>query len=169
VIVGNKEKFAIEVEVLYDSLDQWLSCRFFFLFNKNIICDSEREMYVNDILILMYGTYRDQNNREHQTLFNLSTIELYERLDKTFFGPVDTGYERTANDEVWARFIVNPIEWHIYIIESDVNGRILFNNPTVEEVSDVLLDKGYFDKVYSEMYKYLDDLFSRIKGDGATC
>lgn len=167
MIVGNKEKFAIELQIINDSIDEWLSCRFYFWLKNMTVGDPKREMYVNDILIMMHSTYRDSNERQHIELFSLNTNDLYERLNNTFFGQYDTGYERIANDESWARFIVNPIEWQIYIIENDKKGRLLFKNPLDGEISEISLEKGEFDVVYGEMYQCLDNSFSRIKEDGA--
>jgi len=167
LIIGNKEKFAIELEIMDEPLDKWISCRFYFWINNMLVGDSERELYVNDILILMYATARDANDRHHNTLFELNKVELYERLNNTFFGPIDSGFEKMANDEAWARFIVNPIEWHIYIIENDLVGRLLFRNTINSEINEIELEQGEFDKVYGEMYRYLDDFFSRVREEGA--
>lgn len=90
----------------------------------------------------MYSTIRDVNDRKHEELYKLKTIDLYERLNNTFFGQVDTGFEKIANDEVWARFIVNPIEWHIFIIENDLVGRLLYRDSLNMEIKAIELERG---------------------------
>jgi Immunity protein 42 len=105
---------------------------------------------------------RDNNNREHQCLFNLSAEELYKRLNSAIYKE-NSEFESIAQEECWARFQIDiPIDifdnWKVLLVELPPKARIVYSY-FEGNVVEVQLPSGIFDQAITDAFYNLFNIY----------
>ncbi|WP_025028362.1 Imm42 family immunity protein [Caldalkalibacillus mannanilyticus] len=168
MLIGNKSEFGIEYELNKEYGGEWLFGRFCYWIDGKRVGDYDLGTSLRDILFLLQQLIRDNGNRNHEILFKLSLLELFNRLNGGLYSG-DPKYDSLAIDESWARFDIGlPIdifnEWKIFLIEYENKSRFIIQklgSTENEFLHEVSIESGKFDSVISKAFKLLDELYEK--------
>ncbi|USG64629.1 immunity 42 family protein [Brevibacillus ruminantium] len=169
MIVGKRERFAIEFELDKDCGGVWLFGRFCYWIANKKIGDYEMGTSLRDVLFALDTIKNDAGNRVSNPLFNLDATMLYNYLNEELYGSSESSADNTmVIEEACARFnITLPVDifdlWKIFLVENLEESRLLFKKIDSEDwqqVYEIYLKKGEFDEVVIKAHNELDDIYN---------
>lgn len=164
---GDKETFAVELELDEDYVGAWLFGQFCYWINGVQVGDYQLVVSLRDVLSGMKWIVYDCGNRKGGVLCKHRPEEVFSILDKSLYGSEEF---EAANDhqlpDTPARFeITVPVEvfnqWKAFLIECGDRASVLLKYAGDEGVKISTLPIGAFDNVIKEVYDYLDKLHER--------
>ncbi|MBP2655797.1 MAG: hypothetical protein H6Q73_3366 [Firmicutes bacterium] len=166
MIIGKKDRFAVEFELDQEFGGEWLFGRLGFWIENQQIGDYNLGTSLRDVLFQVKSIVRDNGNRSHEELFGLDKIELYKRIKGALYDCIINEYYQVALDETWARFNVNiPVDvfdgWNLFLVENEnlEQARLIAVKLDNKEIYESILKKGEFDEIITSLYKELDKLY----------
>lgn len=165
---GDKQSFAVELELDKDYGGAWLFGKICYWINGVQVGDYELGTSLRDVLSGMMWIVNDCGNRQGGALCGLSSQDVFYVLDEALYGSEASG---TANDletaETPARFEIKIRldvfnGWKVFLIECGDRATILFKSADDEDVKVCALPSGAFDEIIKEVYNYLDDFHKRV-------
>ncbi|MGL6337913.1 MAG: Imm42 family immunity protein [Waterburya sp.] len=161
-VFGNCSEFAVCYELDQDYGGLWLFGKFCYWIGGVKVGDYELGTSLRDVLTVLRSVVRDNNNREHQSLFDLSAEELYQRLNSAMYED-NSEYERIAQEECWARFQIDiPVDifdnWKVFLVERSSKARIVYSY-SEGNVVEVQFPSGVFDQAITDAFNTLFDIY----------
>ena len=178
MLIGNRSSVAVEFELSEEYGGVWLFGKFCYWLKKQCIGDFEYGTSLRDIFFELETIIQYKGNREHKELFSLSAFGLFYRIDNALYGAQHSNDEERAMEESWARFNVTlSVDifsgWKIFLIEDCedariITGRLNEDGRSYNNIYEVTLKCGEFDRILNEAYKEMNKLclreLSREKG-----
>lgn len=167
VILGDKNRFAVEFELNNDYGGVWMFGKMCLWIKEMQVGDYEMGVSLRDILILIESIVSDNENRVNKDLFELSAGELFIKLNDALYGD-SSQFEEIALEETWARFNVNFTidifnNWKMFLVENQDKARLVFKNLCEDAhnggVHQIELKKGEFDEVIYKAYEEMGRIF----------
>lgn len=163
--IGDRRKFAIELDLDEHYEGVWLFGRFSYWINGDRVGDYDLGTSLRDVLFQMKWIVFDCGNRDGGILCTHSPEKVFYWLDGALYDDSDISGEIELPDTP-ARFDIRiPVdifdEWKIYLIECNDNAKILFKSDKESDIRVVSIAVGLFDSVIKDTYNYLDELYER--------
>jgi Immunity protein 42 len=159
---GDRSKFSIAFDLDQNHGGLYLFGRFCYWIGGIQVGDYGSGTSLRDVLMFLRGIVCDNGQREHSELFKLPAKDLFKRIDRALYG-AGSEYTNLADIEGWARFQINPPVdifdlWKVYLVENNSESRVVFAS-TNEEIAEINLPSGDFDKVIPEAYNALFEIY----------
>lgn len=162
-IIGKKETFAIEYEVI-NILKPFVYGKFCYWIDGKQVGDYENGVTLSDILGLLPSIVQDNGKRYHEELFHLELKELFSRITKAL--SYENEYSEQAQMEQWRRFDIGICvdilyDYIIYLVESGDRARIIVFT-SKKQLLEAYIKKGLFDKVSMQFYVELNRIYNTL-------
>lgn len=161
---GDKNSFAVELELDEEPYGVWLFGHFCYWINGVRVGDYELSTSLRDVLSGLRWVVHDRGNRGGGALCEIPLHEVFSCLDNALYGSEEAG---SASDTLLpdepARFeITVPVEvfndWKVFLIECGEKAFVLLKSFSTGELQSVVIQSGLFDKAIDEAYRFLNVL-----------
>ncbi len=165
---GDRESFAIQIELDSDHGGSWLYGRFCYWINGKQVGDYDLGTSLRDVLFNMKGIMGDSGNRDGGSLCALSPEEAFLVLDKSLYG--DGGKPQAIQlPDTPARFDISPPvdvfdHWKMYLISCGDRDLLLYKHSSHTDVQVFSTSVGMFDRIVRAAYNHLDTLYEKQTG-----
>ena len=171
MLFGNKESFAVQVEIDEDYGGPWLFGKFCYWLNGTRVGDYDLGTSLRDVLLNLKWIVNDRGNRRGEDLCNYPGEHTFDLLDRSLYGD-DHDVSKVLLPALPARFDVRPPVdvfdcCKIYLMECGDNDLFMVSDVTAdpEIISIVRLPIGLFDSVIKRVYDHLENLYDEeVKG-----
>ena len=165
---GDRNIFAIQLELNSDPGGAWLFGRFCYWINEKQVGDYELGTSLRDVFLNLKWIVHDCGNRRGDRLCLSQPEELFELLDGSLYGVGELA------PDVWlpespARFDIRPPVdvfdgWKVYLVECDTRDLFVYQNVgTGRKIEIFKASTGRFDMAVQQAYLYLERLLSETE------
>lgn len=162
-VFGDKECIAVEFELNEEYGGTWLFGKFCYWICGVQIGDYDLGTSLNISFSGLARIVKDNGKREAACLFDLSTRDLFVRLQAGLL-ETDAAIAEIAMREQWARFSLTPVadvfdRWRVYLVERGEEARLIVEQPSSNELLEFRVPAGSFDSPSREAFDVLDELW----------
>jgi hypothetical protein len=171
---GDRSQFAVELELDANCDDTWLFGRICYWIAGTMIGDYDVGTSLRDVLFQMAYVTGDSGKRVCPKLFCLNKEKIFALISHVLRGESEEIYRYIPPNFLPARLDVRiPVDvfdfWSIFLVESEVDAKLLYRKIESLEIAETRLTKGYFDKVVAEVHTYLERAYNKTAAqDGRT-
>lgn len=157
---GERESFAVELELAEEPGGAWLFGHFCYWIEGVRVGDYDLSTSLRDVLSGMKWIARDRGRRDGGRLCEISTDEMFARLDEAIYGEGGDQPEEPARFEITV-----PVEvfngWKVFLVECGAEALVLCKWLPAGDLRVSSLRPGVFDEAFDAAYRYLDGLHER--------
>lgn len=167
MIFGDKEFFAVQLELDEEPCGAWLFGHFCYWISGVRVGDYELSTSLRDVLSGMKWIIHDRGRRLGGVLCELTPPEIYSRLNNALYGGEEVaGANAPQLPEEPARFeITVPVEvfndWKAFLVECGGEAFVLCKNLGTGDLRASVIRPGAFDEAVDKAYRHLDELHQR--------
>lgn len=164
MIFGDKQTFAVELELDENPGGAWLFGHFCYWIGGVRVGDYEVSTSLRDVLAGMKWVVHDCGNRDGGALCGSKPQTIFSRLDASLYGSDECdGDDSFRLPDTPARFEITLAvevfnEWKAFLVECGDEARLLYRKVDGADATAVTIPTGLFDKATRAAYDYLDQM-----------
>jgi Immunity protein 42 len=163
-MVGDKERIAVEYDLVNGYGAEWLFGHFCFFFGGSRFGDYGLVTSLRDVLFQLEQQAWARGNRSNERFKLMTSTDVFFAIDSALFGVAENEHEALAEEEQWARhFFLPSVDvfnyCKAYYVESNEFGRILFSTSPYKEIREVIVSAGEIDVVLDVVRAQLGELY----------
>lgn len=160
-IIGDRNEFAVKMELLEEHHGEWLFGRFSYLLRGETIGDWDSIVSFRDVLSQMQYPVKDCGKRSDATLCKLNTHDLFFNLDDALYSGEVPAYKQVDLPEGYAKFDLRLQSevfdgWRIFTCDCGEFSRVLVRQPQASLVEEVSIRRGAIDFALRHAYDAID-------------
>lgn len=161
---GNRERFAIAVELDSNHGGAWLFGRICYWIGGEMVGDYSLGTSLRDVLIQSSYIRGDTGKRICLPLVKLDKGNLFSLISDALDEKNDEIFQYIENSIFPARFDIRiPVDvfdsWKIFLIEGDDKAKLIYKRVDSSRTAEFVLSPGEFDSVFGKAYAYLEHLY----------
>ncbi len=167
---GEKSRFGISVALDSEHGGAWLFGKFCYWIGGIQIGKYEQGTSIRDVFF--QSKWIDSDNKRGRVYLpfcDAPDIEVFSLIDSSLFG--SNSNESSLSMAVsMAQFNVSiPVDvfddWKVFLIECVSFSKVLFMNQSDQEIRTFTLDSGEFENIFSQFYRYMENLVDKHTGE----
>jgi hypothetical protein len=164
-MIGDAARFGVEYDLDDNYEGVWLFGKICFRIGGERVGNFELGTSLRDFLFQIEQGRRDHGRRRSKRFESMPAGDVVELIEGAVFGAGGDVNDRLAVEEQWARHRITPEvdvfdHWRIYLVESDVNGRLLYGRTEPgADVHEILLSAGECDDVLDQACQEIGALY----------
>jgi hypothetical protein len=161
---GVKERFAISLELNETSGGAWMFGRFCYWIAGRKIGDFDAGVSLRDIFFQLIHIKGDRGHRVFENLFKLPRADFFCLASNALSERDNEISKYVPEDFLPAVLNVCPLvdvfgSWEIFLVEFSGQEKLVFGDGVKNEVHELILPAGEFDRVFEMAYSQLESMY----------